>query len=367
VTDHSTTDPFDARGASRPTTGRALGTPRRAPSRTPAFLLTIDTEGDDLWSRPHEITTRNLAFLPRFQALCERFGFKPTYLTNWEALNDEGYQLFARDVLARDQGEVGLHIHSWNSPPLIPLTADDFRYQPYLTEYSEELLREKVRVMTDRLEQVFARKMLSHRGGRWAFNSVYARALVDNGYVVDCSVTPHRSWRSSQGDPAGSGGPDHSASPEQPYYIEFGPGEPRLLELPMTIMRRPCHGPELRLRQVLRKQPYRADWMRPDGRNLKRLLRIVDDVVAQGRGYLEFTLHSSEFMPGGSPTFRTGRDIERLYADLEILFERVSRRFCGATLSAFAQTYSGRCGPPADIAYPSTADDAAPAGGAARR
>ena len=49
-----------------------------AMSPRPAFLVTIDTEGDDLWSRPREIGTRNAAFLPRFQALCEAHGLKPT-------------------------------------------------------------------------------------------------------------------------------------------------------------------------------------------------------------------------------------------------------------------------------------------------
>lgn len=302
----------------------------------PAFLITIDTEGDDLWSQPRTITTRNLAHLPRFQALCERFGFKPSYLTNWEAANDEGYQAFAKDVLARGQGEVGLHIHAWNSPPLQPLTADDYLHQPYLTEYPEALLREKVRFMTDHLEQVFERKMLSHRGGRWAFDRIYARVLVDNGYRVDCSVTPHVSWRNCKGDPAGSGGADFSCAPEAPYYVELGPDAPRLLELPMTILRRSRPTPEVWVRAALNRQLYRTDWMRPTGRNLPALLRVVRDVAAQRRDYLQFTLHSSEFMAGGSPTFRTERDIEQLYRDLEILFEAVSRDFVGATLSGFA-------------------------------
>lgn len=320
--------------------------------QAPVLLLTIDTEGDDLWSRPRNITTRNLAFLPRFQTLCERFAFKPTYLTNWEALNDRGYQEFARHVLARGQGEVGLHIHAWNSPPTAPLTADDYWHQPYITEYPEHLLRQKVRIATEHLEQIFGQKMLSHRGGRWALDAAYVRALVDNGYVVDCSVTPHRSWRQSKGDPAGTGGPDHSGAPERPYYIELKPGEPGLLELPMTIMRRTVHGPELWVRRALNKQPYRTDWMRPNGRNLKRLLRIVDDVIAQRREYLEFTLHSSEFMPGGSPEFPSEGDIERLYDHLEILFERISRCFVGATLSGFAQQIIRRREPRADVADP---------------
>lgn len=40
--------------------------------RKPAFLITIDTEGDNIWARRLPITTRNAEYLPRFQKLCER-------------------------------------------------------------------------------------------------------------------------------------------------------------------------------------------------------------------------------------------------------------------------------------------------------
>ncbi len=309
----------------------------------PAFLITIDTEGDDLWSQPRDITTANLKFLPRFQALCEKYGFKPTYLTNWEAANDPGYQALALEWLARDQCEVGLHIHAWNSPPIAPLTDDDMQHQPYLTDYPEQALRDKVDLMTGVLEETFGRKMLSHRGGRWAFDPVYARALADNGYLVDCSVTPNVSWRRVPGAPGGDGGPDFSASKEFPYFVpvETSAAEPdgRLLEVPMTILKRRRTPPERWLRKVLGKQIDRTLWMRPNGRNLPELLEVVDAVVAEGRDYLEFTLHSSEFMPGGSPAFRTDEDIERLYEHLEILFERVRAHFVGQTLTAFAEAH----------------------------
>ena len=94
----------------------------------PAFLITIDTEGDNLWRNRRTITTRNTLFLPRFQALCEKYGFKPTWLTNYEMASDPAYVEFARDVIARGQGEVGMHLHAWNSPPEAPLTDDDWRW-----------------------------------------------------------------------------------------------------------------------------------------------------------------------------------------------------------------------------------------------
>src|SRR5215470_3046113 len=131
-------------------------------SSTP-FIITIDTEGDDLWSRPREITTRNAAFLPRFQALCERFGFKPVYLTNYEMAMSDAFVEFGRDVLARGAGEIGMHLHAWNSPPLVALTDDDFRYQPYLIEYPEPVMRQKIATMTRLLEDRFDEVILSHR------------------------------------------------------------------------------------------------------------------------------------------------------------------------------------------------------------
>lgn len=48
-------------------------------------------------------------------------------------------------------------------------------------------------------------------------------------------------------------------------------------------------------------------------------------------------LHSSEFMPGGSPTFKTEADIEVLYNDLEQLFDWLHIRTVGMTLAEYYQ------------------------------
>src|SRR5215831_8388473 len=91
----------------------------------PAFLITIDTEGDNLWSRPREITTRNAHYLPRFQALCERHSLKPTYLTTWEMVQSDAFRRFAFKARGRGAAEIGMHLHAWNSPPCMSLTKDD--------------------------------------------------------------------------------------------------------------------------------------------------------------------------------------------------------------------------------------------------
>jgi hypothetical protein len=317
-------------------------------SRTrPAFLITIDTEGDDLWSSPREITTRNAAFLPRFQALCEAHGLKPTYLTNYEMAMSPVFREFAHDVVRRGTAEIGMHLHAWNSPPIEPLTADDFRFQPYLIEYPADVLRRKVAYLTELLEDTFAAKMTSHRAGRWSFDATYAGVLVDHGYVVDCSVTPHVSWRHLKGDPGQAGGTDFSRFPEHPYWVDLSDisrsGDSPLLELPMTVMRAgTAAGRWVARRLPAGSLPGRVwnrfvpsvHWLRPNGRNVAQMIGLLERAKQEGRSYVELMLHSSEFMPNGSPTFRTSESIEALYGDLEQLFAAAAA-FRGATLTEF--------------------------------
>ena len=321
----------------------------------PAFLITIDTEGDNLWARPREITTHNARFLPRFQALCERYRLLPTWLTNHEMALCEVYREFARDLLARDAGEVGMHLHAWNSPPIVPLTPDDYAYQPFLVEYNTQLLEDKVAALTQLLESTFGCKMTSHRAGRWAMDSRYVSALIRHGYAVDCSVTPHISWRHARGAPQGRGGSDYTNAPEWPYLLGgksvVVPGSGPLLEVPMTTrLAYPRIGrlvPRAVTHLTLLRPLARARlWLRPKPGNLDEMLSLVQRATMERWPYVQFMLHSSELMPGGSPTFRTDESIERLYADLEQLFEMAARHCVASTMADFGEVWRGATAAP---------------------
>lgn len=321
----------------------------------PAFLITIDTEGDDLWSRPHEITTHNAGHLPRFQRLCEEYGFRPTWLVNHEMANCPAFVSFGRDMLRRGAGEIGMHLHAWNCPPLVPLTDDDFHHQPFLVDYPPELMDAKITHMTRLLHNRFECELLSHRAGRWALNATYAQLLVQHGYRVDCSVTPHVSWRRTQGAPGGRGGTDYRRFPARPYWMDLQhierDGESPLLELPMSIVPDTLHRlmpfaysmPGVR-RWAWRRSPPQL-WLYPDGRNLEHLLTVVDEGVLADRPCLEMVLHSSELMPGGSPLFRDPAAIDGLYSDLRALFDAIATHFTGMTLAEFRQAWMAAPGP----------------------
>ncbi len=313
--------------------------------KKPAFLITLDTEGDNLWrNRTSDITTHNARFLPRFQALCEKYDFLPTWLTNCEMACDPFFVEFGRDLLARHKGEIGMHLHAWNTPPAHLLTDNDCYYQPYLIEYPASVLNAKVAFITELLEERFQTKMRSHRAGRWAFNEIYAKALIDSGYWVDCSVTPRVSWQDASGAPEGNGGSDYRHFPDHAYYINVNdisrPGNSPLLELPMSIQYR-YGAMRNRLRQVWhkiqgKKRAPAVNWLRPTGNNLEQMKRVVSQTLAQGNDYIEFMIHSSELMPDGSPTFRNHADITRLYDDLEQLFIWLKPQAEGMTLSQYA-------------------------------
>lgn len=320
-------------------------------SPKPALLITIDTEGDNLWAKPRTITTENSRWLPRFQELCARHGLKPTYLTNYEMAVCPEFVAFGREVLRTSSGEIGMHLHAWNSPPLDrPLTTDDYHRHPPLIAYPADVLRAKVGYMTALLENTFGIKMRSHRAGRWGFDGTYLQALTEHGYHVDCSVTPHRFWRYGRLNGARHECMvDYRWAPEEPYRPDPAdvtrPGSSELIELPMTVVR--CDPAPLRpLRDALPPTSLPARvlarlvndhvWLRPRLGDLGRMRWLLDEVVARGRPYAQLILHSSELMPGGSPYFPGSRDVETLYADLDALFTHAGQRFRGATLSEFA-------------------------------
>ncbi len=311
--------------------------------QAPAFLITIDTEGDNLWARPREITTRNAAFLPRFQQLCERHRLRPTWLTNHEMALCPAYREFARDVVARQVGEVGMHLHAWNSPPLVPRTTDDLHFQPFLIEYPDEVMLEKITRLTRLLEDTFGCAMRSHRAGRWAMDARYARMLAALGYTTDCSVTPTISWRHAKGAPDGGGGSDYRAFPCEPYLMDLDRidrrGASTLLEVPMTTRRAYPRAARLLPRQ-LQRGPLRGIasgrlWLRPRGGNRADMLALLRMADAERWEHVEFMLHSSEFMPGGSPTFRTEQSVEELYEDMEAVFEAATKQCRGLTMTEF--------------------------------
>lgn len=304
------------------------------------LLITIDTEADNQWDVTRGISTENAMFLPRFQELCERYGFIPTWLTNWEMCHDERYVRYMKAKNDAGLCEVGFHLHAWNNPPEFPLQVVT-NQRAYLIEYEKEQMAAKVDALLNALQDTFEAPITSHRSGRWALDDRYVEILADRGFVVDCSVTPHMNWNESLGQ-TGAPGSDYTLAPEAPY--ELAPG---LLEVPMTIRRThrfavdAVHEPLDILRQCKRLLVGQSQWLRPfKDPSASGLLSLLRAVSKTGDKYAMFMIHSSELMPGGAPNFPDEDSIQRLYEVIEMIFGLAAELgFEGQGMTAFAKGY----------------------------
>ena len=310
------------------------------------FLISIDTEGDNQWNyipgKP--IETRNVKAVYRFQELCNKYGFKPTYLTNYEMACNEEFVRYIRKEQEEGHCEVGMHLHGWNTPPEYTLEHMRSDIAPgdcsFLIEYPEDIMEKKISYMTDLLTEKFGRRPISHRAGRWATNDTYFEILDRYGYLVDCSVTPGMDMTSSVGFTEGSHGTDYRNYPKDSYRIP----NLSLIEIPMTV--RQNHKIKKDGRNGLKHYLYKCYkaykgrgpiWLRPAGSNLDELLYLARKIKHEKTDYLMFMLHTSEMMAGCSPTFPTEESIERLFSDMEELFRYVSTFCVGATIGDYAR------------------------------
>jgi hypothetical protein len=324
-------------------------------------VLTIDTEGDGAWTQKDDVTVDNLRALPRFQALCDRYGMKPTYLCTYEVARAAD---FAPLVAWQKEGrcEIGAHLHPWTNPPFTHEGAFDLdrtEYPGYPSELTADRFRAKMRVLGDLIASRTGRTPTSYRAGRWGFSKEQIPVLLELGYLVDTSVTPLIDRRHDRGvrDP----GPDFRDAPLAPYRLATNDvcaaGDSRLWEVPVTIVRasgasramrksdsaqwawskiRGVRGSGL-LNRALTLEPQ---WFRPyPTMNAEKLIRVYRTARDLGMPLVDMMFHSSELLAGASPTFPDQRSIERVFAMLEETFAQLHADGCeGVTLSDFVRS-----------------------------
>ena len=311
------------------------------------FIITIDTEFDNGWEWKYgdEITTANSKYIPRFQNLCEKYGFIPTYLITYEFAQDKQFVDYMKPKQIEGKCEIGIHPHAWNIPPFVDLAQRTDREPGYvfLKEYPSEIIFQKIKSLKEEYIRQFECEPVSHRAARWGTSKDYFEQLDRNGLLYDCSVTPLMDWSTAPGYTANSYGPNYVNYPRKPYIV----GDTGVVEIPMTIYK--DHRFVLNeggntskkrniknfIRSVKGKRPM---WLRPSGNNIQDLQYVVNRAKNSHDDYLMFMLHSSEMMPGGSPVFDTEEKIEKLYDNLEIIFRDISGKFEGISLADYGRT-----------------------------
>ena len=299
-----------------------------------AFIITVDTEGDNLWryKKGTPVEVRNSEFIPRFQGLCEKYGFKPVYLTNYEMANCSYFTEKAKEWIKKGTCEIGIHLHAWNNPPHFSLDGP-YDGNPYLIEYPEEIMRAKFREIYNLIVEKIGTKPISHRAGRWAMDERYFKILEEFGVCVDCSFTPGINWTEIKG--IRRGGCDYSQVLHEAHYIG------NVLEVPVTIRKfHNCLNGTLkhRVKSLLKGEHV---WIRPALTSLNGMKKTIEITEKDNVDFIEFMIHSSEVMPNGSPYFQTQKDIDKEFRDMEELFNYTrDKGYQGYTLSEYFSTYN---------------------------
>jgi peptidoglycan/xylan/chitin deacetylase (PgdA/CDA1 family) len=306
------------------------------------ILLGVDTEADDQWSGAgrERLSVENARELPRLQALCQRYGVKPTYLVTYEMAVDDRARSVLREVSSNGRAEIATHHHPWSTPPEV----DDHLYPLNLAPAH---FREQLRRLTDAVAALSGEAPVSYRAGRNGFAGWQVPILEDLGYLVDSSVDPFFNEKRK-------GGPSFAGAPLTPYYVS--PEDPRkaggstLLEIPVTsaLDRRWPHWLETAYADVSSAYHFRRAlrlagiarpiWLRPSYSRPADMKLLARRVLDNGKAPANIIFHSSELLAGASPYNQSGEDVERFYRDLEDLLSFLAENGArGATFREFRE------------------------------
>jgi hypothetical protein len=323
---------------------------RRADGDGVHLVVSIDTEEDDWHRSRSDVTVKNIDELPRLAAFFDRLRVRPTYFTAYQVVMNARAAAIMRDVGCADRGEIGAHLHPWNTPPL---TEDFVPRNSMLKNLPAELQEQKLSRMTDAMEDAFAFTPGAFRAGRYGLGRNTVGALVRAGYRVDSSVTPYISWKEVDDGPSFVGAPVgvYRLSPGRDVNKHSPSG--KLIELPLSCgfsrtpfdrwswLRGVFDAPPLRPARLVqvagRTRLFKRIVLSPEIATVTDMLTLSRRLIEMGTRHLHLTCHSPSFKPGLSPFAATARDVKRLYDSMEAYIDGLSR-LTSVTFSTVSET-----------------------------
>lgn len=302
------------------------------------LVVSIDTEEDNWQPAREDVRVENAAELPGLHRFLRSLGLRPTYFVDHPVATHPRARASLGEIRAEGDGEIGAHLHPWNTPPQDELFTAG---HTMLRNLPRELQRAKLARLCDALEAATGARPTAFRAGRFGLGEETVGVLLEAGFRVDSSVVPFVSW----GDVEGA---DFRGAPLGAYWLDPDtrdlrrPGAPGgLRELPLScgFTRRPfawrsrLHG-TLR-RGALARLPLagiasrlglaRRVIVSPELETLADLLAASRRLVEEGAGVLQMFWHSPSLVPGLSPFVRDAAERERLKRRIAGYVEGVSR------------------------------------------
>lgn len=285
------------------------------------LFITIDTEEDN-WGDydPRRYSVENIRQIPIVQELFDRYEAIPTYLVNYPVATNSKAVDILEPIYADKRCEIGTHLHPWNTPPfserIVPANT-------MLCNLPQDLIGTKLGALHGRIKEAFGACPVCFRAGRWGFNGNVARALIDQGYLIDSSITPFVDWSDYHG-------PNFSGAYRDiyridPHHILEPTPEGKLIEVPPSIgffqknstfayefhrfLKRRVSS-KLRIIGILDKlNLLNFRWLCPELSDSHSMIRLARAFIENGCQYLNMSFHSTTLLPGKSPYVKDTRDL----------------------------------------------------------
>ena len=291
----------------------------------PTLLVVIDTEEDFDWGAdPNRAarSVRSTGYLQRVQKIFDEYGVVPCYVVDYPIVEQPESVDVLRDIHSRGGCEIGAHLHPWVNPPY---SEDLSRRNMYPGNLDAMIERDKLRLLKEKIEDVFGFSPVSYKAGRYGFGPATTGTLEVLGFQIDLSICPAF-------DHSGDGGPDFSREGAAPFW--FG-SEARLLAIPLTGAFVGWGG---RASPTLYSVAKRLENLKVPG--ILSRLRLVDRLVLSPEGYspkehraitkflyarglrtFTWSFHSSSVEPGNTSYVRTKRDLDQFLDSFRRYFD----------------------------------------------
>ena len=301
-----------------------------SPSESPSLLIAVDAEEEFDWSTfsKYADNVTNIRHQVRAHRIFERYGAVPTYLIDFPVASKEAGYKPLQELYQQQLCGIEAQLHPWVNPPFQETVTLGNSFPGNLPMHLE---REKLRRLTEEIENRFCHRPTVYRAGRHGFGPNTAFILSDLGYGIDMSVLPRTDLRSK-------GGPDFSKYGPEPFWIV---SDTALLEIPQTVEilgLLDTYGAELShyangdLARFLKLPGLLARLrlldritLSPEGIRQAEAQRLTRALVARGHRIFVMSYHSSSLCPGHTPYVRTHDDLEKFLAWIEGFLEF----FCG--------------------------------------
>lgn len=250
--------------------------------------------------------------IPRIlRPIWDKYDAHPIYFVSPEVLYDKRCVAVLRREIQKG-AVVGAHLHPEYIGPDSDWGAgmENILARFPCSGYSDAVEREKLKNLTDLIEQKLGVRPEWYRAARFGADAATIRILRDLGYRYDSSVTPKIDWRPK-------GGPDHSRAQVKRYRISnhsicdeaAGKADDSgIREFPVTIFGKRFGVPG----RFLPENWLFYRWLRPSHMTYFELKRVICEMEKTGLREGVMMFHSMEIMIGKTPYVRT-RWMQRYY------------------------------------------------------